>query len=213
MNTSPEGNMAPQGGWFSRNWKWAVPVGCLGIIASCVCVGAIAGVMGLNAIKSNAAYVHALGIAVADDEVQATLGPPIHPGMFPQESSVKYENGQSIAKFAMPLKGSKAEGVLRVDAIKTGDNWTYQMFQVDVPGREPIDLMHKVGGAPQERQLPPTPPGGQPGNRQMAPPTPDSPPQPGGTDEVLPEDSEDEAQDEAQGGAQGDGKGKPDINL
>ncbi|HVG57859.1 MAG TPA: cytochrome c oxidase assembly factor Coa1 family protein [Hyalangium sp.] len=188
METSPEGNMAPRGGWFSRNWKWAVPVGCLGIIASCICVGAIAGYMGFNAVKNNAAYLQALTIAMGDDEVQATLGTPIDPGTFPQESSVKYDNGRGTARFAMPLKGSKVEGVLRVEAIKTGNEWEYQVLQVDVPGREPIDLKHKVGGAPPDRQ--------------MAPPTPDTPPQPGNNQEVLPEDIQDEAQGEgeAQGG-------------
>lgn len=186
MNTSPEGSMAPQGGWFSRNWKWAVPVGCLGLIASCVCMGAIAGFMGFNAIKNNTAYVQALAIAMADDEVQATLGTPIDTSFMGQQSSVKIEGGRSVAQFAIPLKGPKAEGTLRVDAVKTGDDWDYQVFQVDVPGREPIDLRHKVGGPPRERQLPPTP---------------DAPPPPGDTEELLPED---EGQDEGEGGAQGD---------
>lgn len=203
METSPEGNMAPRGGWFSRNWKWAVPVGCLGIIASCICVGAIAGFMGFNAVKNNAAYLQALTIAMGDDEVQATLGAPIDPGTFPQESSVKYDNGRGTARFAMPLKGSKAEGLLRVEAIKTGEEWQYQVLQVDVPGREPIDLRHKVGGPPADPRTPPPTPGGAPPNRQMAPPTPDAPPQPGNNQEVLPEDSQDEAQGEDEGGAQG----------
>jgi hypothetical protein len=185
METSPEGNMAPRGGWFSRNWKWAVPVGCLGIIASCFCVGGIATFMGFNALKNNAAYVQALGIAMGDDEVQATLGAPIKPGFFPEKSSVNYNNGQQTAQFAMPLKGSKMEGVLRVEAVKTGDSWTYQVLQVEIPGREPIDLTHKLGGPP--------------GEQQMAPPTPDAPPPPGNRD-VQPEDS----QDEGEGGAPGD---------
>jgi hypothetical protein len=102
-----------------------------------------------------------------------------------QQSSVKYEGGRSIAQFAIPLKGPKGEGVLRVDAVKNGEEWVYQVFQVDVPGREPIDLRHKVGG-------------GAPPDRQRAPPTPDGPPQPGNT-----EDSPDE----------GDGKEDTDINL
>jgi cytochrome oxidase complex assembly protein 1 len=202
METSPEGNMAPRGGWFSRNWKWAVPVGCLGIIASCICVGGIAGFMGFNALKNNAAYLQALGVAMADDEVQATLGTPIKTGVFPEQSAVNYNNGQQTAKFAMPLKGSKVEGVLRVEAVKTGDSWTYNVLQVDVPGREPIDLRDKVGGPPRDRQMPPSTPGGTPPNRQIAPPTPDAPPQPGNQG-AQPEDSQDEDTDENEGGAPG----------
>jgi hypothetical protein len=182
METSPEGNMAPRGGWFSRNWKWAVPVGCLGLIASCICVGAIAGFMGFNAVKNNAAYLQALGVAMEDDEVQATLGTPINPSLFPEKSSVNYNNGQQTAQFAMPLKGSKMEGVLRVEAVKTGDSWTYQVLQVEIPGREPIDLRHKLGGPPGERRMPPPTPGG-------APPPPGNP-------GAQPEDSQDEDMDE-----------------
>ncbi len=207
--------MAPRGGWFSRNWKWAVPVGCLGIIASCICMGAIAGFMGFNAIKNNTAYVQALAIAMSDDEVQATLGTPIDTSFMGQQSSVKIEGGRSVAQFAIPLKGSKAEGLLRVNAVKTGEEWNYQVFQVDVPGRDSIDLLHKVGGTPREQQMPPTggppgdrqmpPAGGPPGGRQMAPPTPDAPPPAGNTGEAQPEDeamdeAADEAADEAQGG-------------
>ena len=194
MDTSPEGNMAPRGGWFSRNWKWAVPVGCLGIIASCICMGAIAGFMGFNAIKNNTAYVQALAIAMSDDEVQATLGAPIDTSFMGQQSSVKVEGGRSVAQFAIPLKGSKAEGLLRVNAVKTGEEWTYQVFQVDVPGRDSIDLLHKVGGTPREQQMPPTP---------DAPPPPGNP---GGTqpeDEAMDDtanDAADDAADEAQGG-------------
>jgi hypothetical protein len=205
MDTSPEGNMAPRGGWFSRNWKWAVPVGCLGIIASCVCMGAIAGFMGFNAIKNNAAYVQALTIAMTDDEVRATLGEPIDTSFMGQNSSVKIEGGRSVAQFAIPMKGSKAEGTLRVDAVKTGEQWEYQVLQVDVAGREPIDLLHKVGGPPRERQQPPpnrgAQPRGQPGGQQVAPQ--DTPPPPGNTEEALPQGAEDEAVDEAGDEAQG----------
>jgi hypothetical protein len=166
-------------------------------------MGAIAGFMGFNAIKNNAAYVQALTIAMTDDEVRATLGEPIDTSFMGQNSSVKIEGGRSIAQFSIPMKGSKAEGTLRVNATKTGEQWEYQVLQVDIAGREPIDLMHKVGGPPRERQQPPPnrgaqprgQPGGQPGGQQMAPQ--DTPPPPGNTEEDA---AEDEAGDEAQGG-------------
>lgn len=169
---TPEGQMAPQGGWFSRNWKWAVPVGCLGLVASCGCLAVIAGAMGFSAIKNNAAYVQALAVATTDDEVRAALGTPIEPQFMGQQSSVKMENGRSTAEFAIPLKGPKAEGTLRVDAYKAGEEWTYEVLQLDIPGREPIDLRYKVGGPPREREL--------------APPTPDGPP-PAGDGEGQPD--------------------------
>lgn len=156
MNTTPEGSMAPQRSWFSRNWKWAVPVGCLGILASCGCLAVIAGVLGFSAIKNHAAYGEALAVAMADDEVQATLGTPMETLFMGQQSSVKLVNGRSTARFSIPLKGPKAQGTLRVDAYKEGEEWAYEILQVEVPGHEPIDLRHKAGGPPREQQ--PAPP-------------------------------------------------------
>src|SRR5438876_830195 len=32
----------PQAGWWSRNWKWFVPVGCLSLLATCgCCIGGV----------------------------------------------------------------------------------------------------------------------------------------------------------------------------
>ncbi|HYI03166.1 cytochrome c oxidase assembly factor Coa1 family protein [Hyalangium sp.] len=188
METTPEGGMAPRRSWWSRNWKWAVPVGCLGLLASCGCLGAIAVYAGFNAVKNNEAYVQALAIAMSDDEVQATLGTPINTSLWNQQSSVANKDNEITAKFSVPLDGSKADGILRGDAIKIGNTWSYRVFQVEVPGQEPIDLRDKVGGGP--------PPG-----RQPMPSTPDEPP-PAAPDEDAPaEDGEDE------------GQGEQDVNL
>ncbi|WP_224249021.1 cytochrome c oxidase assembly factor Coa1 family protein [Hyalangium gracile] len=168
---TPEGNMAPQPSWWSRNWKWAVPVGCLGIVASCMCFGAIAVFTGFTAAKKNPAAVNAVAIATSDSEVQATLGTPIQEGS-DWQTSVQYINGQSSARFGIPLQGSKAAGLLHVEATKSAEDWTYQVLQVEVPGQPPIDLMDKVGGGTR---------------RELAPPTPDAPPP---TPEDGPKDEE-----------------------
>jgi hypothetical protein len=187
---TPEGNMAPQPSWWSRNWKWAVPVGCLGIVASCMCFGAIAVFTGFTAAKKNEAAVNALSIATGDSEVQAALGPPIHEGSM-WSSSVSYNNGVSSAQFGIPLEGSKTSGVLRVEATKRNEEWTYQRLEVEVPGQPSIDLMDKVGGGDR---------------RELAPPTPDAPPPTGGDEGSMPEE-------EAPEDGKQDGEQKPDINL
>lgn len=187
---TPEGNMAPQPSWWSRNWKWAVPVGCLGVFASCMCFGVIAVFTGFTAAKKNTAAVNAIAIATGDSEVQAVLGPPIHEGSMWQ-SSVSYNDGVSTAEFGIPLEGSKASGVLHIEATKHNEEWTYQRLDVEVPGQPLIDLMDKVGG-------------GNP--RELAPPTPDAPPPTGGDEGSAPEEKQQE--DQKQGGEH-----KPDINL
>ena len=204
METSPEGNMAPQRSWWSRNWKWAVPVGCLGLMVSCCGFALVAGALGWNTITNNPASVRAVEIAQADSEVQAVLGTPIQTSPWKQQSEVSYKNGRSTAQATIELDGPKADGVLRIDAIELNDNWSYLVLEVEVPGRQPIDLRHKTGGPPRRELAPPTP---------DAPPAPNAPPSPGPGQGGPPE--EDAADDDAadEGDVQQDGDGKSDINL
>lgn len=161
MDTA-DGNLAPQRGWWSRNWKWVVPVGCLGMLATCGCLGAIlvGGVFG--AIKNTGAYTEGLALALSDSEVQATLGTQISAG-FPQ-GSVNSSNGRTTAELSISLDGDKADGVLRVEGTESGGSWNYSVLQVEVPGRQPIDLRDKTGGSiPQDLE-------------PAAPDAPDAPP-------------------------------------
>ena len=41
MNYPPQPPQPPRRGWWSRNWKWAVPVGCLGSVQHCLGVAAL----------------------------------------------------------------------------------------------------------------------------------------------------------------------------
>lgn len=213
---TPEGNMAPQRSWWSRNWKWAAPVGCLGLIGSCGCLMVVFVALGLTSAKNNLPYEQALNIARSDSEVQATLGTPIE-STWSTQSSVHFGGDQSTAEFNVPLHGAKKDGVLHIEATKSGKDWDYQVLQVEVPGQEPIDLTDKVpGGHPSNGG------GNKPQERELAPPTPDEPPSMDGdedkdedTDEGKDEDEREEAppsQDKTQGGQKPDGR-KPDINL
>lgn len=187
MDTA-DGNLAPQRGWWSRNWKWMVPVGCLGMLASCGCLFAIIGGAVYGSFKNTGAYTEAVAIATSDSEVQATLGQKIDTG-FPM-GSVKSTNGRTRADLTISLDGDKADGTLRVKGADTGSGWNYSVLQVEVPGRPPIDLRDKVGG----------------GTRELAPPTPDAPPvQDEPMDDAFPPANEGEQEQEQGGDA--------DINL
>jgi len=162
---TPDGNLAPQRGWWSRNWKWVVPVGCLGTLATCGCLFAVIFGAVFGAIKNTGAYTEAVAVALGDSEVQATLGTKIEPG-FPQ-GAVNSTNGRTRADLSISLDGDKADGVLRVEAEGNDSGWNYSVLRVEVPGRQPIDLRDKVGGGIREDLAPPTP---------DAPPAPDAPP-------------------------------------
>lgn len=181
MHTMPDGNMAPQKSWWGRNWKWVVPVGCLGPLLACGCFGAIAFFAASSAIKSTGAYMEAVSVALANPEVQETLGSPIETGMM--QGSVKTDDTGGTASFTLPLDGPKADGTLRVVASKQGDKWSFEVLQVEVPGRPPIDLTAQGDGG---------------GTQELAPPTPDEAPP---MDEGAPPADE------------GPGEGDSDIDL
>ncbi len=163
MNTSPDGSMAPQRGWWSRNWKWVIPTGCLGLLASCGCLGGIFYWVISSTLKSSGAYVESVALASSDPRVQSALGTPIDPG-FPQ-GEVNTKGGRKTARLTIPLKGPQGEGTLYIEATSLGEDWSYSVLQVQLPGQPTIDLRAKTRGG-----------GGSP--RELAPPDPDSPPPP-----------------------------------
>jgi hypothetical protein len=191
MDSMPEGSMAPPPSWWSRNWKWAAPIlGCLGLVASCGCLGALFLGWGLSTLGDNmGAYTEAVAIATGDDEVQAVLGPPVKGGM-PRQTSMQTRNGRTHARFTIPLDGTKADGVLHVEATENDSVWSYTTLEVELADGRRIDLRDVAPGPmPGEREepdepsqedeaLPPPPPPGAP------PPPPEGPPGsgPGGSD-------------------------------
>src|SRR4051812_50045158 len=70
----------PQGGWWSRNWKWFVPVGCLSLLATCGCCIGGSLLFTFNAVKSSRAYQEGVARAKADPDVQKALGTPVEAG-------------------------------------------------------------------------------------------------------------------------------------
>jgi hypothetical protein len=170
----------------------------MGLLASCCGVTLLAGALGWNTITNNPASTQALEIAKADSEVQAVLGTPIETSPWKQQSSLSYKDGQSTAHSTIELDGPKADGVLRMDAVKVNDQWTYRVLQVEVPGQEPIDLRDKAGGPPSRELAPPTP---------DAPP-PHAPPPPPPPGQGSPDDEGHDDEDTAD-----EGDGKSDINL
>jgi hypothetical protein len=191
MNTMPEGNMAPRPGWWSRNWKWVVPVGCLTPVLMCGCFGAVGLYFAMSAIKSSDAYQQAVAVVSGNPEVQETLGTPIDFG-FPR-GSVTADNGQSRASLRVPVEGPKAEGTLRVEALSEAGQWTFERLEVEVPGRPAIDLMPPAdeGLDPELEALPDEEPPMDPGEEppppeeELLPPPPEEAPGKRGTEIEL----------------------------
>lgn len=140
MNTMQEGGMMPRKSWWGRNWPWAVPVGCLGLLLSCGCFGALIFGFAFQSLRGSTVFTEAVDQARESPEVREVLGEPIEAG-WQMQGSIQTSNDRGTARFSVPLKGPKAEGTLFVEGTKSSGQWTYSKLQVQVPDHPPLNLL------------------------------------------------------------------------
>src|SRR5215216_6533874 len=122
-----------QKGCLGRNWKWMLPVGCLGlIVAGVALIGGIVFVA-MSAIKSSEVYQGALKAAQSHPAAAERLGEPIRDGWF-VKGNVKFEAGSGSANFEIPVSGPKNSGTLYVRAVNEGDVWMYERLDLEAGG-------------------------------------------------------------------------------
>jgi hypothetical protein len=128
----------PRRNWWSRNWKWALPVGCL--LPILVCGGGFAAFFFLvygvvtGAIKSSDAYEEAMTRARANAEVRAALGEPIESGFW-ISGSINVDGSSGNVDVSIPISGPKGSGTLYVVGTKSAGRWQYSTMEVEIPGR------------------------------------------------------------------------------
>ncbi|HVE86349.1 MAG TPA: cytochrome c oxidase assembly factor Coa1 family protein [Myxococcales bacterium] len=164
----------PQGGWWSRNWKWFVPAGCLSLLLTCGCCIGGGFYMFTSGLARSRAYQEALARAKADPDVQAALGTPIDttPG-FGTSLNIAVQNGETITRARVPLRGPKGEGSLHVEARERGKDLTFDRLEVEVGPK----VIHLPGAQPSTH---PTGPDGAGGDIDL-----DQEPDEGGTEVTL----------------------------
>jgi TonB family protein len=122
-----------QKGCLGRNWKWMLPVGCLGLLlAGVALIGGIV-LVAMSAIKSSEVYQGALKIAQTHPAAVERLGQPVKDGFF-VNGKINFEGGSGNADFEVPVSGPKNSGTLRVSAVNTGGAWMYQKLDLVVGG-------------------------------------------------------------------------------
>jgi TonB family protein len=151
-------------GCLGRNWKWMLPVGCLGLL-----LGVVALVVGIvfvtmSAIKSSEVYQGALKIAQTHPAVTGRLGEPVKDG-WRVKGSVKFEGGSGRADFEVPLYGPEGEGSLHVVAVNEGGTWMYEKLDFDTasipPGARPGDTVAGTTVSLLDRNVVQPPPGSE----------------------------------------------------
>ena len=141
METPPLPSQPKKGNWWTRNWKWFVPTGCLTLIV--LFVGFIVSIclIVFGAIKSTGAYQDALAKAKTNPAVIEALGSPIKDGLFVSGSSnVNGASGES--NLSIPISGPKGKGTIYVSAKKSLGRWQYSNLVVEIQSTgERIDLL------------------------------------------------------------------------
>jgi hypothetical protein len=135
--------------WWSRNWKWVVPVGCLASFLACVALVAlfVLGVFGtvlgtvFGTIKSSDVYQQAIQELQANPEAVQALGTPVKPGLW-VSGSIEVSGPTGAADLSIPVSGPNGSGTLYVVGRKSAGVWEFTTLQLAVKGSaERIDLL------------------------------------------------------------------------
>ena len=140
--------------WLGRNWKWLLPIGCLGslLLALGSCAG-IAGVV-LYSIKSSWACSEGVELARHNPKVIEKLGEPIETGWL-ISGSINVTGSSGNADFCVPLHGPKNPASLFVVAHKVAGRWQFDRAEVEIDGeKERIDLLAKQPGKGRKHDRP-----------------------------------------------------------
>lgn len=133
-----------QPGWWSRNWKWFLPMGCLSFVALIVGFVALLVVVVFGAMKSTDVYKEAVSRAKSNAEVAEALGTPLKEGWF-LSGKTNVDGSSGEADIAIPISGPKGSGTIYAVAEKSAGQWTYTALQVTVKDSgKRIDLQAEV---------------------------------------------------------------------
>ncbi len=128
-------------GWWSRNWKWFVPVGCLTTLLLFAAGFSLLLSFVFGLMKSSDVYVLALDRARSDRAVIAALGQPIEDGWM-ASGNISTTGPTGNAELSIPISGPNGSGTIYLEARKSADRWAFRLLEVEVDGRaERIDLL------------------------------------------------------------------------
>lgn len=129
-------------GCLGRNWKWAVPLGCVTLLL--VLAAVVGGIVffAMSAVKSTDVYQGALKAAQAHPAAIERLGEPIKDGWL-VTGNVKVDNGGGSANFQIPLSGPKNSGTLYVRAVSPSGAWMYERLDLSTAGGETVSLLDR----------------------------------------------------------------------
>jgi hypothetical protein len=128
-------------GWFQRNWKWVVPVGCLGYAILLAAAGAGMTYMIFSMFRRSEVYQRALERARDDPRVRRALGEPIEPGWW-VTGNFQINGPSGNASLMIPISGPRNSAWIFAVAEKQAGIWNFEILEVEVhEGDGRIDLL------------------------------------------------------------------------
>ena len=122
-----------QGNWWSRNWKWFVPVGCLGMIVLFIGFIAIILFSVFGFMKSSDAYKIAVEESKSHPAIIEVLGTPIEEGLF-VSGNINISGSSGNADIAIPISGPNGEATIYAVAAKSAGKWTFSILEAEIKG-------------------------------------------------------------------------------
>lgn len=140
-------------GWWSRNWKRAIPLGCLGLML----LGAGLVAIIIWSIKQSGPFEGAMDLARANCAVERALGTSLEAGWL-VSGSVNVSGPSGDAALSFPISGSRGSGRLHVVAHKQTGRWEFEALQLKTEGGDEfIDLLVPRNERCEPQQAPKTP--------------------------------------------------------
>lgn len=129
------------GNWWTRNWKWFVPTGCLTLLALFATFIISILVIVFGAMKSTDVYKDALTRAKTNAAVIDALGSPIKEGFF-VSGNTNVNGAAGDSNLSIPISGPKGKGTIYLKAEKSLGRWKYFDLVVEIQKTgERIDLI------------------------------------------------------------------------
>jgi hypothetical protein len=134
-------NQPKEKNWWNRNWKWFVPVSCLGALVLLVGFGALIVYLVFGFVKSSETYKQAVAKAKTNSAVMEALGSPIKEGIL-VAGNINISGSSGESNLAIAISGPKGRATIYAVAAKSAGKWTFSMLEVAIKASgERIDIL------------------------------------------------------------------------
>lgn len=133
--------------WVQKNWLWAIPTGCIGLVTCCFLV--ILGFFAffVSIIQNSDIYQQSMSTLRENERAKILLGEPVESGwLIVGNIETNFDNGveSGFADLKIPVSGPDGSGKMVIVATNRDGRWNYDQFELQMDdGFETVDLRHR----------------------------------------------------------------------